>query len=351
MKNMVQKGNLTKTMLRSAMIGNAVKSAFPIMAGNARKRLSSGFPQELAPYALRRLPGFTGPVPSATLDKSPYSDVIEYDSIPFLPCQRFFDSFFGLPVQKADTVQKSAAAMKNRRQGLVNQEAENGIQQAFHKRKGHVEHDQAEHQVVGLRVQFLVSAQDQIHAAEHLGIYRVGDVVVDRHADQCHDDRTDQCADGRHFAALVMLIDQARNGSEECPQQKVTHFPDTAGGAMENGCQNVLDQAHSHTVHRAQAEGSQQSRQFGDVHLDKERDEHGQAEIHHHQHKANRRKHGGHSKFTDMVLGLHKKYLPAVAARQNRKAGCHSCREACFVATQKRPAAKKMQQGAGKQSK
>jgi hypothetical protein len=33
--------------------------------------LSSGFPQDLAPYAfLRRLSGFVGPVPSAALDKS-----------------------------------------------------------------------------------------------------------------------------------------------------------------------------------------------------------------------------------------------------------------------------------------
>ena len=75
---------------------------------------------------------------------------------------------------------------------------------------------------------------------------------------------------------------------------------------MENQVEQVLNEADRHAVHRAKAEGGQQGRQLGDIHLHKAGDEHGQAEVQKHQHGGHGGQHSGDGEFADVVCGFHK---------------------------------------------
>ena len=70
-------------------------------------------------------------------------------------------------------------AVQDGRQRLVNQKAQQRIQQALDQRERQVEHDQAFQQAVCGRAQRLVRRNDVIQPAEQLGVYRIAEKDYD----------------------------------------------------------------------------------------------------------------------------------------------------------------------------
>ena len=194
--------------------------------------------------------------------------------------------------------------MQDGRQRLVDQYAEHGIQQALDQREGHVENDQALDQAVGRRQNGLVHAKNgfQRHVVElHIG--RVSDEVVGRHTEHRHGCGTGNGTKDGRFAALVVLVDEARHRREHRAQHEVAQLTHTGGGgALDDDVEQVLHEADHYAVHGAQCKGTQQGRQVGKVHLDKAGNEHRDGKLNEHQDKGHRAEHGGNGQVVGRIL-------------------------------------------------
>ena len=194
--------------------------------------------------------------------------------------------------------------MQDGRQGLIDQQAQHGVQQALDQREGHIKDHKALDQAVGRGQDSLIHPQNgfQRHMVElHIG--RVGDEVVGGHAEHRHSGCTGDSAQNGGLAALVALVDKARHSGEYRAQHKVAQLAHAgSGGALDDDVQQVLHKADDHAVHRAQCKGTQQGGQVGEVHLDKGRDEHRQRKLDEHQDKGDRAEHGGNGQVVGGIL-------------------------------------------------
>ena len=205
----------------------------------------------------------------------------------------------------------SLPAMQDRRERLIDQHADQGIQQALDQSEGHIEDDQALDKAVCRGQDRLIHAQDgfQRHVVE-LDVGRVGDEVVGRHTEQGHGHGTGHGTDDGVLAALVVLVEVTGQCGEHRPQHEVAPLPHTrGGGALDDDVQQVLHKADDHAVHRAKCECAQQSGQVGEVHLDEGRDEHRERELDEHQDKGHRTEHGGNGQVVGRVF-FHGNFLP-----------------------------------------
>ena len=203
------------------------------------------------------------------------------------------------------------AAVQDGRQGLIDQQAQYGVQQTLDQREGHVKDHKALDQAVGRGQNGLIHSQNgfQRHVVE-LYIGRVGDEVVGGHAEHGHDGCTGNGTQNGGLAALVALVDKARHSGEHRAQHKVAQLTHAGGGgALDDDVQQVLHKADDHAVHRTQCKSTQQGGQVGEVHLDKGRDEHRQRELDEHQDKGHRAEHGGNGQVAGRVF-LHGNILP-----------------------------------------
>ena len=201
--------------------------------------------------------------------------------------------------------------MQDGRERLIDQHADQGIQQALDQSEGHIEDDQALDQAVGRGQDSLIHAQDglQRHVVE-LDVGRVGDEVVGRHTEQGHGHGTGHCADDGVLAALVVLVEVAGQCGEHRTQHEVAQLTHQRGrGALDDHMEQVLHKADDHTVHRAKGKGTQQSGQVGEVHLDEGRDEHRDGELDEHQDERHCAEHGGNGQVAGRVF-LHGNILP-----------------------------------------
>ena len=198
----------------------------------------------------------------------------------------------------------SLPAMQNGRERLIDQHADQGIQQALDQSEGHIEDDQALDQAVGRGQDGLIHAEDgfQRHVVE-LDVGRVGDEVVGRHTEQGHGHGTGHGTDDGVLAALVVLVEVTGQCGEHRTQHEVAQLTHQCGrGALDDHMEQVLHKADDHTVHRAKGKGTQQSGQVGEVHLDEGRDEHRERELDEHQDKGHRAEHGGNGQVAGCLL-------------------------------------------------
>ena len=151
--------------------------------------------------------------------------------------------------------------MQDGRERLIDQHADQGIQQALDQSEGHIEDDQALDKAVGRGQDSLIHAQDgfQRHVVE-LDVGRVGDEVVGRYAEHSHGCSACNSTDDGGLAALVVLIDSACHSGENRTQHEVAQLAHAGGGgALDDDVQQVLHKADDHTVHRAKAKSTQQA--------------------------------------------------------------------------------------------
>ena len=135
----------------------------------------------------------------------------------------------------------------------------------------------------------------------HIG--RVSDEVVGRHTEHRHGCGTGNGTKDGRFAALAVLVDEARHRREHRAQHEVAQLAHTSGGgALDDDVEQVLHEADDHAVHRAEGEGTQQGGQVGEVHLDEGRDEHRDGELDEHQDKGHRAEHGGNGQVVGRIL-------------------------------------------------
>ena len=113
--------------------------------------------------------------------------------------------------------------MQDGRERLIDQHADQGIQQALDQSEGHIEDDQALDQAVGRGQDGLIHTQDgfQRHVVE-LDVGRVGDEVVGRHTEQGHGHSTGHGTDDGVLAALVVLVEVTGQCGEHRTQHEVT---------------------------------------------------------------------------------------------------------------------------------
>ena len=204
--------------------------------------------------------------------------------------------------------------MQDGRERLIDQHAEQGIQQALDQSEGHIEDDQALDKAVGRGQNGLIHAQDgfQRHVVE-LDVGRIGDEVVGRHTEQGHG----HCADDGVLAALVVLVEVTGQSREHRTQHEVAQLTHQRGrGALDDHMEQVLHKADDHTVHRAKGKGTQQSGQVGEVHLDEGRDEHRERELDEHQDKGHRAEHGGDGQVVGRIFSHN--FPPGAAAPLNK---------------------------------
>ena len=199
---------------------------------------------------------------------------------------------------------KLLSAVQDGRQGLIDQQAQYGVQQTLDQREGHVEDDEALDEAVCRRQDGLIHAEDgfQRHVVElHIG--RIGDEVVGRYAEHSHGCSACNSTNDGGLAALVVLIDNACHSGENRTQHEVAQLTHAcSGSALDNDVQQVLHKADDHTVHRAESKGTQQSRQVRKVHLDEGRNEHRNGKLNEHQDKGHRAEHGGNSKIVSRAF-------------------------------------------------
>lgn len=198
----------------------------------------------------------------------------------------------------------SLPAMQDRRERLIDQHADQGIQQALDQSEGHIEDDQALDKAVCRGQDRLIHAQDgfQRHVVE-LDVGRVGDEVVGRYTEQGHGHGTGHGTDDGVLAALVVLVEVTGQCREHRTQHEVAQLTHQRGrGTLDDHMEQVLHKADDHTVHRAKGKGTQQSGQVGEVHLDEGRDEHRERELDEHQDKGHRAEHGGNGQVAGRVF-------------------------------------------------
>lgn len=204
------------------------------------------------------------------------------------------------------------SAMQNRRQGLINKEAEHRIQQALKKGERQIEGQQAGQQAVHAGIDSLVHPDDGLQRQvvhDHIG--RVNDEIVVRHADDGHNQRAQPCADESTSAGLAALVDKARHADEQRTHDEVEQLTDS-GRAGAGQLDQVLDQADRDAGQRAVGIGRQQGGQFGYIQLDEGRHD-GNGKFQVHQYGGDSTQHGGTSEFADIGCRvLHEIYLPKI---------------------------------------
>ena len=198
----------------------------------------------------------------------------------------------------------SLPAMQDRRERLIDQHADQGIQQALDQSEGHIEDDQALDKAVCRGQDRLIHAQDgfQRHVVElHIG--RVNDEVVGGHAQHTHGHGACHGTDDGRLAALVVLVNITGHGREDGTQDKVGELTHTGrGGALDDDVEQVLHKADDHTIHRAQGKRAQQGGQVREVHLDKCRNQHRDGKLDEHEDECHRAEHGGNGQVVGRVF-------------------------------------------------
>lgn len=186
--------------------------------------------------------------------------------------------------------------MQDGGEGLVDQEAQGGVDEALDQGEGGVEHDQAFQQTVDRGTDGLVHPQDGVDGHE-VGVNGIGHIVVEGDGEEGHDDRADQHADERALAGLHPAVEESGGDHEAGAQQEVAQLTSTGGGG-DHQVDQVLHQADHRAVDRAKGESGQQSGQLRNIHLDKAGDQ-GDREVQEHQHKGDGREHSGHGEGAD----------------------------------------------------
>ena len=191
------------------------------------------------------------------------------------------------------------SAVQDRRQRLVDQEAERRVQQPLKEGKRQVKGQQTGQKSVHAGVDGLIHADDGLQrqvVQHHIG--RVNHKIVVRHTDKRHDQRTGACADECAAAGLAALVDETGHTDKERAHNKVeqlTHGSGAGAGKLDQ----VFDQADGNAGHRAVGIRRQQGGQLRDIQLDKGRhDGNGKFQIH--QHGSYRAEHGGPGEFADI---------------------------------------------------
>ena len=129
------------------------------------------------------------------------------------------------------------SAVQDRRQRLVDQEAERRVQQPLKEGKRQVKGQQAGQKSVHAGVDGLIHPYDGLQrqvVQHHIG--RVNHKIVVRHTDKRHDQRTGASADECAAAGLAALVDEAGHTDKERAHDKVeqlTHGSGAGAGQLD----------------------------------------------------------------------------------------------------------------------
>ena len=188
-------------------------------------------------------------------------------------------------------------ALDDRGQALIGQQRNNHAEHGLEEGEGHVEADDRLLDALHGRDDRLVRLEDNL-LGHDLVIDRIDDEDVGEGRADRHADGADKASDDRALAGLVVLIDQAGRQDEHRAEQEVGQLAD-ACGVSSHQTQQVFDQADDNPIDRAEAEGTDQGRQVGDVQLDKAGHE-GHREAQKSQDEGDGRQHRGHDQGADV---------------------------------------------------
>ena len=142
-------------------------------------------------------------------------------------------------------------------------------------------------------------------------IRRIHEEVVDRQAEQRHQDRADERADQRALAALHLPVDKTRREDKHRAEDEVAQLAHARARA-ERQVDDVLGELDGDAVDRAERERPEQGREVGDVELDK-RGHDGNRELNELQHKGHSRQHGRHGDVVGLLSLAHRRGLDMLA--------------------------------------
>ena len=190
------------------------------------------------------------------------------------------------------------AAVEDRGQGLVDEEAQHRVQEALEDGEGHIEGHQAVQKAVSGGPDGLIHGDDGVNGHE-LGVNGIGNEVVHGDGQQPHDHRAHSSAQHGAPAGLAVFIDEPGGQHEARAQKEVGKLPHPAGGGHHQALDDVLRQAHHDAGEGSHTERGQQGRQLRDIQLDELRHE-GHAELQQHQHGGDGGQHGGDGDAPDL---------------------------------------------------
>ena len=130
--------------------------------------------------------------------------------------------------------------MEDGGEGLVDQEAQQGGEQALEQGEGGVEDNQALQKAVDAGADRLIHGDDLVDCHE-LGVDRVRDVVITGDGEKGHHHRTGQRAEEGAFPGLLIVINHASGEGKSGAQDKIAQFPSVnGGGAFDNYLEQIF---------------------------------------------------------------------------------------------------------------